>query len=123
MTSHSAKLIEDCRKLLIEARTALLNRMQVRRRFMSTQEGGGGDEADQSMRLLSENNWLAEQSLARSQMVEIDSALARIEQGIYGRCEETDELIEAQRLLAIPWTRLSIEGAEMREARIKRFAR
>ncbi len=41
----------------------------------------------------------------------------------YGICEETEELIEEDRLLAIPWTRLSIEGAEIRESVNKRYAR
>ena len=50
-------------------------------------------------------------------------ALARIEQGTFGVCEETEEVIESERLLAIPWTRLSIEGAEIREAVSRRFAR
>jgi DnaK suppressor protein len=54
---------------------------------------------------------------------EIESALGRIESGIFGLCEETEEPIEAERLLAIPWTRLSIEGAEIRESMNKRYAK
>jgi DnaK suppressor protein len=50
-------------------------------------------------------------------------ALSRIESGTYGICEETEEQIEHERLLAIPWTRLSIEGAEIRESIKKRYAR
>jgi DnaK suppressor protein len=46
---------------------------------------------------------------------EIESALQRIESGTYGICEETGEPIEKDRLLAIPWTRLSLEGALTRE--------
>ena len=44
-------------------------------------------------------------------MLEIEFALSRIENGTYGICEMTEEKIENDRLLAIPWTRLSIEGA------------
>ena len=54
--------------------------------------------------------------------MEIEFALARIEQGTYGICEETEEPIEVERLLAIPWTRLSIEGAEIREVMTKKYA-
>jgi DnaK suppressor protein len=46
-----------------------------------------------------------------------------MESGAYGICEETEEMIENERLLAIPWTRLSIEGAEIRESLKKRYAR
>ena len=59
----------------------------------------------------------------RNQLLEIEMALARIEQGTFGFCEETEEPIESERLLAIPWTRLSIEGAEMREAVGRKYAR
>ena len=50
-------------------------------------------------------------------------ALARIEQGCYGICQETGELIEPERLMALPWTSLSIEGAEIRESMNKKYAR
>ena len=56
-------------------------------------------------------------------VIEIESALARIENGSFGICEETEEVIEPERLRAIPWTRLSIEGAEIRESITKRYAR
>jgi DnaK suppressor protein len=59
----------------------------------------------------------------RTQLLEIEMALSRMEQGTFGVCEETEEVIEADRLLAIPWTRLSIEGAELREAVSRKFAR
>ena len=55
--------------------------------------------------------------------MEIEMALGRIERGSYGICEETEEPIELERLLTIPWTRLSIEGAEIRESIRKRYAR
>lgn len=40
-------------------------------------------------------------------MYEIDAALDRIRAGTYGRCEISGQPIEAERLLAIPWTRYS----------------
>ena len=58
----------------------------------------------------------------RNQLLEIEFALARIENGEFGICEETNEPIEEQRLLTIPWTRLSIEGAEIRERYKKHYA-
>ncbi|MCM0605892.1 MAG: TraR/DksA C4-type zinc finger protein [Xanthomonadaceae bacterium] len=57
-----------------------------------------------------------------AQLREIDLALERIEQGTYGICEETEEEIEADRLMAIPWTRVSFEGAEIRETNQRRYA-
>jgi DnaK suppressor protein len=83
----------------------------------------GGDEADQTMRILAEQEVMSQTDRLRSQLLEIESALGRIENGSYGFCEETEEPIETERLKAIPWTRLSIEGAEIRESVDKRYAR
>ncbi|PIR22351.1 MAG: hypothetical protein COV44_08435 [Deltaproteobacteria bacterium CG11_big_fil_rev_8_21_14_0_20_45_16] len=50
-----------------------------------------------------------------TELREIDEALGRIKDNTYGVCEETGTPIEEKRLNAIPWTRLSLEGAEIRE--------
>jgi DnaK suppressor protein len=86
-------------------------------------EDKGGDEADQTVRVLAEAETLTLHDRLRSQLLEIEFALSRIQSGSYGICEETEERIEEERLLAIPWTRLSIEGAEIRESVKKRYAR
>jgi RNA polymerase-binding protein DksA len=46
---------------------------------------------------------------ARATLVEIDAALKRIEDGTYGICEVCGKPIGAERLAAIPWTRLCID--------------
>lgn len=49
-------------------------------------------------------------------LFEIDAALDRIRRGTYGICELSGEPIEAERLLAIPWTRYSaVAQREMEE--------
>lgn len=53
----------------------------------------------------------------RKLLKKIDEALARIENGGYGFCEETGEPIGLARLLARPMARLSIEAQELRERR------
>jgi DnaK suppressor protein len=42
---------------------------------------------------------------AAAQMREIEAALIRIQQGIYGTCQRCGELLPAQRLQATPWAR------------------
>ena len=122
MDTIPKEIIEECKDKLIQTKFELLNRMKEVKSEYDKQDFGG-DEADQSMSVLAENEFLSTQNRLRYQLVEIEGALARIERGIYGVCEETEELIEVERLRAIPWTRLSIEGAEVREAMEKRFAR
>ena len=48
---------------------------------------------------------------AQQTIDEIDAALIRIEEGSYGVCEICGEPIGAERLSAIPWTRLCIDDA------------
>lgn len=118
----SAKLVDECKRKLLQSKTELMNRVKEARLNL-VDDDKGGDEADQTVRVLAEAEFLNMQDRLRSQLMEIESALARIENGSFGLCEETEEPIEAERLLAIPWTRLSIEGAEIRESVNKRYAR
>ncbi len=115
-------LIAECKTKLQNIKTDLLNRVRDARSSLDNMETGG-DEADQTVRVLAEQEFVNMQDRLRNQLIEIESALARIENGSFGVCEETEESIEPERLKAIPWTRLSIEGAEIRESLNKRYAR
>ncbi len=121
-TKLSAKLIDECRQKLSRAKADLLNRVKEARNRL-VDEDRGGDEADQTVRVLAETEFLSMQDRLRTQLLEIEGALARIENGTFGICEETEELIEPERLRAIPWTKLSIEGAEIRESMNRKFAK
>lgn len=116
------KLIQECKEKLLSTKADLLNRVKEARGKLDQVERGG-DEADQTMRILAEQEVMNLTDRLRSQLLEVESALGRVESGNFGVCEETDENIETERLRAIPWTRLSIEGAEIRESMTKRYAR
>ncbi len=122
MAEINAEVIRNCKERLLEAKTDILNRVKDARKDLYS-EDKGGDEADQTVRVLAEAELLAMHDRLRNQLLEIEMALSRIDSGKYGICEETDEMIEPERLKAIPWTRLSIEGAEIRESIKKRYAR
>lgn len=119
----SEHFINECKMRLLEMKRELMNRVRSARVEFATLDKAGGDEADQTMNLLAENDYLTSQQRLKEQLLEIELALSRIESGRYGICEETEEPIEHERLRALPWTRLSIEGAEIREAVKRRFAR
>ena len=53
----------------------------------------------------------------RKLIAKIDSALARLEDGTYGYCEETGEPISLKRLEARPIATLSVEAQERHERR------
>lgn len=119
----SEKLVLECRQKLLHTKQDILNRVKESRVNLDQNEERGGDEGDQTVRVLAEAEFLSMHERLRSQLMEIESALARIEGGTFGFCEETEEAIEPDRLRALPWTRLSIEGAEIRESVNKRYAR
>ena len=111
----SKTFLNECKQRLIESKVDILNRIKSSRETLST-DRVSGDSADHSHRLMEENELLSFQAQWRKQLVEIEHALSRIENGQYGICEETEEPIEPSRLRAIPWTRFSVEGAEIRDA-------
>ncbi len=115
-------VVIECRKRLLLMKQEILNRVRASKAEFDSVEKSSGDEIDLSVALREENNFLLSQKRLREHLLEIEFALGRIERGSFGVCEETDETIEIERLLAIPWTRLSIEGAEIREAMKRRFA-
>jgi RNA polymerase-binding transcription factor DksA len=49
---------------------------------------------------------------AKAELSLINSAIVRIEQGLYGQCEKCDEAINPKRLHAIPYTATCIQCAE-----------
>lgn len=123
MEHLSGPFIENCKKRLVDSKSEILNRLRYSQNEFYSRERGGGDEGDQSVEILAEHQFLTNQDRLRNLLLDIEVALSRIETGSFGICEETEEPIEADRLLALPWTRLSIEGAEIREAMKKKFAR
>lgn len=58
----------------------------------------------------------------RKLLRKIDQALARIDDGSYGYCEETGEPIGLRRLLARPTATLSVEAQQRRERRERVYA-
>ena len=122
MSQIPAALVKECKQKLLQVKEDILNRVKTARADLNIEEKGG-DEADQTVRVLAEAEFLTLHERLRNQLMEIESALGRIENGTFGICEETEEWIEVDRLRAIPWTRLSIEGAEIRESMNKKYAR
>jgi DnaK suppressor protein len=122
-TNHiKPEIVLELKKRLVLKRADLINRLRQQGDQIKNGFDLRGDEIDQAVAVQSENAAHAFQSKVKEELFEIELALGRMEQGNFGICEETEEIIETERLMALPWTRLSIEGAELREAVRKRFA-
>lgn len=122
MKRFSEGFLLECKEQLLQSKMNLLNQFQESRIKLNIYlDERGGDEIDQSLRAITEKEVHTNQLRIRTTLMEIEYALARIEGGTFGYCEETEEPIEKERLKAIPWTRLSIEGAEIRESYTKKY--
>lgn len=112
-TSISKKILNACKDKLVE----LKNRHLESLKSLSTDlvRETSGDVADQARQIQEETISLARREKLNQELGEINQALDRIKNETYGVCEETGTPIEEKRLMALPWTRLSLEGAEIRE--------
>jgi DnaK suppressor protein len=119
MGKNRQKLFDECRIKLLKTRQETLNGLEALNPSLATEMVG--DEADLASAHISQTQALNQRDKLLAKIKEIDDALARMESGTYGICEETEEPIEEKRLIAIPWTRLSLEGAEVREREQKRY--
>ncbi len=119
MSQKRKKLYDECRGKLLKVREETLNGLKALNPSLETEMVG--DEADLASAHISQTQALNQRDKLLAKIKEIDEALARMEGGSYGICEETGDEIEEKRLLAIPWTRLSLEGAEVREREQKRY--
>lgn len=118
----SKKQLEKYRQALLEMRQSVLNRLQDTRDLqMSTDDLT--DESDHAAAMIQQSVALNMKEKERQLLSEIDHALEKFEDNTYGICEDTEEPIESERLDAQPWTRYSVEAAELREKRAKRFFR
>lgn len=119
MSTNREQLYRDCKVKLLRIREETLNGLNALTPSLSTEMVG--DEADLAQAHISQTQALNQRDKLLSKIKEIDGALGRIEMGEYGTCEETGEPIEDKRLMALPWTRLSLEGAEVREREERRY--
>jgi DnaK suppressor protein len=87
-------------------------------------EGGhGGDMADQSSAETDRDLTALNRERTRLALGDVDRALARIENGTFGICEDTGLPIGFRRLEVQPTATLSIEAQEQRESEARMASR
>jgi DnaK suppressor protein len=113
MSKTRKALYDECRKKLLEAKEKHLRSFRSTSSSLATHISG--DDADVATAIEDQDITVTRRERVLVELKEIEAALERLEEGTYGVCEETEELIEKDRLLLLPWTRLSLEGALIRE--------
>lgn len=101
---------------LLNKKKELLNKplhSKVKLSLLSEQRGG--DSVDQVNQMREETNYTFRIKRDTRLLDQVTKALERMENGLYGICDQTQEPINQKRLLSLPWTTLSIEGAEIEE--------
>ena len=106
-----AKLLAWREDILKEAKETLLHLQEENVNHPDLADRASS-EADRSIELRSRDR-------QRKLIAKIDEAIARIDDGTYGYCEETGEPISLRRLEARPIATLSVEAQERHERREK----
>ena len=99
-----AKLPEErVRQILTTRRRTLTERHEkVARHGMHREEPLERDSEDQAIQLENDDPLQAIDAAALGEIAEIDAALSRIDQGLYGTCKRCNGPIAAERLRAVP---------------------
>jgi DnaK suppressor protein len=114
--------IEAVKRRLVAERTGIL---EERRRLLedtprpldgATDESGGDvHPADDSSETLNREVSLSLEDNAEHLLAAIDSALARVAAGTYGKCDRCEGVIGRERLEALPWATKCIECKRLEE--------
>lgn len=114
--------LKTLKQALVEKRDSLAHEIKELEATLTEEDNDDKDSPDEVDRSS------FEEEMQRTQLVldgknqilfEVQEALTRIEDNTYGLCEETEEPIGYKRLLATPWTRLSLEAQTELEQRRK----
>jgi len=80
-----------------------------------------GDDAEVAEKQRMSNAALQELDFLKSRLRLVQRALAKVNAGVYGLCEETEEPIGFERLAVVPWARYSVHVQELRERKMRDF--
>lgn len=117
----SEKQQEYFRRKLYKWKDELIAESQVTIENLRDEVRDVGDEAERASRETENSVELRTRDRYRKLLSKIDKALRRIEDGIYGYCEETDEEIGLERLEARPIATMCIDAQERWEHRQKQM--
>lgn len=112
--------VEKFRQILLEKRRELFGDVSIMEK--EALKGGSGALSSLPQHMAEQGSDAYDQSLSldlaaadRRLIKEIDDALERINNGVYGLCERTKKPIRIERLEELPWARYSIEAARQLE--------
>lgn len=117
----SAEQLEHFRSILTAWKRELMNEVDRTVHHMQDEAANFPDPNDRATQESEFGLELRTRDRERKLLRKIDAALARIDDGTYGYCEETGEEIGLKRLEARPVATLSLEAQERRELAERQF--
>ena len=109
-----SRRLTERRRVLLETRASQqgeLRALQSQERDPEYEEGAQVKVADDVLTTLSET--------ARREVMQIDAALGRMDEGMYGECVDCGQEIPIERLRALPFTLRCQEDQEERERKLR----
>jgi len=118
-----AKLLAKYKKLLLEEKQRILNNSKnALKNELEISPDDLPDETDLAASEINQNLVFKLRDRERQLLTKIDEALARMDEGSFGTCEECEEPIEPRRLEARPVSTMCIACKERQEHREKIYA-
>ncbi|MDR0823177.1 MAG: TraR/DksA family transcriptional regulator [Endomicrobium sp.] len=107
---------DQLKKILVHKKTELLNKVKnVQMEIGAKEHESSGDEIDTASQSADKEIYFELAAADKIAMSAIDDAIAKIEKGIYGKCECCGKDIDIKRLKALPWGRYCIQCQEEAE--------
>ena len=119
----SPEFLEEMRVLLVSRRLELAQRqLKTHDEILNIRDSDDGvhDSLDTTMLEQETSSHVKAKERELLALREVDAALARLEDGTYGVCEDTGEDIEEKRLRANPVARVCLEAQQDREEEQRR---
>lgn len=114
--------MEKFKGLLLQAKMKIMNGGILRStEDLQVSSDDLSDEADLATSVINQQVTFNMRQRELVKLKAIDEALYRVEQNVYGHCEECDEAIGEKRLENQPWTTLCITHAEEQERENQKF--
>jgi DnaK suppressor protein len=118
-----AKLLVRYKKVLLEEKQRILNNSKNSlKNELAMSPDDLPDETDLAASEINQNLVFKLRDRERLMLTKIDEALARMDEGCFGTCEDCEEPIEPRRLEARPVSTLCIACKEREEHREKIYA-
>ncbi len=116
--------LDKFKTLLLQAKVRIINGGILRSsEDLTISSDDLADEADLASSVVNQQVTFNMRQRELGKLKSIEEALFRIDQGVYGHCEDCDAEIGAKRLENQPWTTLCITHAEEQEREKLKFTK